>query len=61
MALPMAVQRGLNVPAGKHQVELMFYPKSIDYTETIAYTGFVLLLVMVLLVVFLDWKKKRTP
>jgi len=39
----------------------MFYPKSIDYTETIAYTGFVLLLVMVLLVVFLDWKKKRTP
>ncbi len=55
------VLRGLNVPAGKHQVELMFYPKSIDYTETIAYTGFVLLLVMVLLVVFLDWKKKRTP
>ena len=49
------------MPAGKHQVELMFYPKSIDYTETIAYTGFVLLLVMVLLVVFLDWKKKRTP
>ena len=55
------ILRGLNVPAGKHQVELMFYPKSIDYTETIAYTGFVLLLVMVLLVVFLDWKKKRTP
>ncbi|MCR4852522.1 MAG: YfhO family protein [Prevotella sp.] len=53
------ILRAVNVPAGKHKVELMFYPKSIDTTETIAYVGFGVLLLLVLLVAFFEWKKKR--
>lgn len=46
------ILRAIVVPQGKHKVELMFYPTSIDTTETIAYIGYALLLIFFLLVVF---------
>ena len=49
--------RAVNVPAGKHKVELTFYPKSITVTETIAYVAYSLLaIVMVGLIV---WNRRK--
>ena len=45
--------------AGQHQVELSFHPKSVERTETIAYVAFVLLLLAVAAVVFVEWKKQK--
>ena len=51
------VLRALRVEPGKHEVVLRFFPKSIDRTETIAYAGYgVLLLILLALAV----KKIRT-
>ena len=51
--------RALNVKAGKHQVELMFYPKSINTTEAIAYVAFAVLIITLLAVAFYEWKKRK--
>ena len=53
------ILRALNVKAGKHQVELMFYPKSVKTTEAIAYTAFILLILVVLAVVFFETRKRK--
>ena len=53
------VLRALQLKPGKHQVVLQFFPKSVDTTETIAYIGYFLLLLAVLLVAYLEWKKRR--
>ncbi len=53
------VLRALQLKPGKHQVVLQFFPKSVDTTETIAYFGYFLLLLAVLLVAYLEWKKRR--
>ena len=39
------ILRAMNVPAGKHTIEMSFNPKSIHITESIAYAGLALLLV----------------
>ncbi len=54
------ILRALNVKAGKHQVELSFNPKSVERTETIAYIAFVVLLLAVLGVAFVEWRRKRS-
>ena len=51
--------RALNVTPGHHQVELMFYPKSIDTTETIAYVAIGILVLALLLVCYFEWKRKK--
>ena len=53
------VLRALQMPAGSHKVELMFYPKSVDSTETVAYTAYALLFVAICAGAFFERKKRR--
>jgi uncharacterized membrane protein YfhO len=50
------VLRALKVKPGKHEVVLSFFPKSIDRTETAAYSAYIVLL---LLIAFLGWRAVR--
>ena len=54
------VLRALQMPAGNHKVELMFYPKSIDNTETIAYIAYAVLFIGIAIGIFLNRKKEKT-
>ena len=54
------VLRALQVPAGKHQVELSFKPRSVEVTETVAYVSLALLIILVLVVLGLALRKKPT-
>lgn len=51
--------RGIQMPAGSHKVEMMFYPKSVDNTETVAYIAYLLLFATIAAGVFFEWKKRR--
>ncbi|MBQ9570483.1 MAG: YfhO family protein [Prevotella sp.] len=53
------VLRALKVPAGKHQIVLTFKPKSINTTETIAYIAGAVLLLALLMVCYVEWKKRK--
>ncbi|MCI1742186.1 MAG: YfhO family protein [Prevotella sp.] len=53
------VLRALNVSAGHHQVVLDFHPSSVAETETVAYVGYVLLLLFIALGCFLEYRKKK--
>jgi len=53
------VLRALNVKPGKHEVELKFFPKSIDRTETIAYCAYALLLLAIITAVLVEARKKK--
>ena len=50
------VLRALKVKPGKHEVVLSFFPKSIDRTETAAYSAYVVLL---LIIAYLVWRTVR--
>jgi hypothetical protein len=50
------VLRALQVKPGKHEVVLSFFPKSIDRTETIAWSAYVVLLLILL---YLGWSIYR--
>ena len=54
------ILRALNIQPGKHQVELSFFPKSVNMTEAIAYIAYVLLLLLVAGGLYLEWKRKKT-
>ena len=54
------ILRAMNVQPGKHQVELSFFPKSVNTTETIAYLAYVFLLLLVACGVFLERKRRKT-
>ena len=53
------ILRALHIQPGQHQVELAFFPKSVDMTETIAYIAIVLLVLIVLGIVFIAWKRRK--
>lgn len=53
------VLRAINVKPGRHTVELKFFPRSVDATETMAYAAYAILAVVVLLLVYLEWRKRR--
>ena len=53
------ILRALNVKAGKHKVVLDFHPTSIKKTETVAYVGYVVLLLLLIVGIGLEWKKNR--
>lgn len=50
------ILRAINVPAGKHTIEMWFDPQSLHTTETIAYVALVLLLLGVVAAV---WNSRR--
>ena len=58
------VLRAIQLKPGQHKVVLQFFPKSVDVTETIAYIAYFVLLLVILLVAYMEWKKakgKETP
>jgi hypothetical protein len=50
------ILRAMNIPAGKHRVEMWFRPESIKVTESVAYGGSALLIVGVIALV---WRYRR--
>ncbi len=53
------VLRAMHIAGGQHQVELTFQPQSVKTTETIAYTAFAILALLVLLVIGYSLYKHR--
>ena len=53
------VLRAITVGPGQHKVELAFFPKSLDVTETVAYASLGILLVLILLAVFLSLRRSK--
>lgn len=53
------VLRAMNVPAGKHTVEFKFDPRSLHVTETIAFVALGLLVLVLIVSLFLWWKKRK--
>ena len=54
------VLRAISVTAGRHKVELSFFPKTVNTTEYIAYSAYVVILLAILLLVFLYFRKKES-
>ncbi|MBR1395248.1 MAG: YfhO family protein [Prevotella sp.] len=52
------VLRALTVAPGRHQVELAFFPKSLDTTETVAYVSLGILLLLIVLAVVLTVRRR---
>ena len=55
------VLRALTVGPGQHKVELSFFPKSLDVTESVAYASLGMLLLLIILAVFLTYKRGKNP
>ena len=53
------VLRAIYVPAGEHRVVMSFKPASIAITETIAWCGFGLFALLLLLNLFAVYRKKK--
>ena len=53
------ILRALNIKPGKHEVELAFFPTSVNTTETIAYLAYVVLLLIIAGAVFIEWRKRK--
>ncbi|MBR1503082.1 MAG: YfhO family protein [Prevotella sp.] len=53
------ILRAIHLQPGKHQVELAFFPKSVSVTETVAYFAFVLMLLIVVGIVFLQYRNRK--
>ena len=53
------VLRAIQLKPGQHKVVLQFFPRSVDITETIAYIAYFVLLLVILLVAYMEWKKAK--
>ena len=53
------ILRALNVKPGSHKVVLDFHPSSLKKTETVAYIGYVVLLLLLVVGIGVEWKKKK--
>lgn len=53
------ILRAMNVPAGKHTIEMRFDPKSLHVTEGIAYGALALIIIGVMVLVFI-YRKRMT-
>ena len=54
------VLRALQVKPGHHEVVLSFFPKTIDRTETVAYVAYAVLLLMILYMIFMYVKRRKS-
>lgn len=54
------ILRALNLTPGSHKVELIFKPKSVDTTETIAYIAYAVLLLLIAFGIYTEKKKKTS-
>ncbi len=54
------VLRALQVKPGHHEVVLSFFPKTIDRTETVAYVAYAVLLLMILYMIFMCVKRRKS-
>ena len=54
------VLRAISVTAGRHKVELSFFPKTVNTTEYIAYAAYVVILLAILLLVVLYFRKNES-
>ena len=53
------VLRALTVGPGQHKVELSFFPKSLDVTETVAYVSLGVMLLLIVFALFLTYRRSR--
>lgn len=53
------VLRAIRVKPGSHKVELSFFPKSVDRTEAVAYASYGVLLLLVIIGLFVEWKRQK--
>lgn len=53
------VLRAINVKPGTHTVILAFHPSTVTKTETVAYVGYALLIVVLLLLVYCKYRKAK--
>ena len=54
------VLRALQVKPGHHEVVLSFFPKTIDRTETVAYVAYAVLLLIILYMIFMYVKRRKS-
>lgn len=54
------VLRGMNIPAGTHQVEFVFEPDSFKTMETVNMLGNILVLLLVGALLYLDYRKNKS-
>lgn len=52
--------RAIHIDAGEHEVVLEFFPRTVSITETIAYAGLLLLLLVVIGMVVITFRNKKT-
>lgn len=53
------ILRAINVKPGKHRMVLTFKPATVTTTETIAYIGYSLLVVILLLLVYREYRRRK--
>lgn len=53
------ILRALNVAPGKHEIELTFKPETVKATETVAYIAYAILVLVIILMVYIEVRKKR--
>ncbi|HEY0298234.1 MAG TPA: YfhO family protein [Arachidicoccus sp.] len=55
------VLRGISVPAGHHEIDFKFEPRSIIMGQTIVYVANILFWLSIIISLFLIWKKRSHP
>ena len=53
------VLRAIHIDGGKHKVELDFHPATISTTEIVAYIAMAVIVLLLIGILFLEWKKKQ--